>query len=189
VIRQAAAHVRLTVEMPDEVGLVLRFGEQLDTQTVNGGPTGELTPEHAARYIAKYATKSAEDFGLGDRRISPETLSLLDVNDHVDRLVRTAWRLGEHPAYAGLRRWVHMIGFRGLLPGLAVQGLGGAPGFPEHGLNPGAGLVDHILGLVLRLGDQERTVSLRLVKCPVRIVVGLGGHLSAMSSAPATALA
>jgi hypothetical protein len=113
VIRQAAAHVRFTVQMPDEFRLVLRFGEQLDTQTVNGRPTGELTPEHAARYIAKYATKSAEDFGLGDRRISPETLPLLDVNDHVDRLVRTAWQLGEHPAYDGLRRWVHMIGFRG----------------------------------------------------------------------------
>jgi hypothetical protein len=112
-IRQAAAHVRLTVDMPDGGGLVLRFGEQLDTQTVNGGATGQLTPENAARYIAKYATKSAEDFGLGDRRISPETLPLLDVNDHADRLVRTAWQLGEHPAYDGLRRWVHMIGFRG----------------------------------------------------------------------------
>ena len=112
-IRQAAAHVRLTVEMPDGSGLVLRFGKQIDTQTVNSGPTGQLTPEHAARYIAKYATKSAEDFGLGDRRISPETLPLLNVTDHVDRLVRLAWQLGEHDAYDGLRRWVHMIGFRG----------------------------------------------------------------------------
>jgi hypothetical protein len=112
-IRQAAAHVRLTVEIPEGSGLVLRFGKQLDTQAVNSGPTGQLTPEHAARYIAKYATKSAEDFGLGDRRISPETLSLLNVTDHVDRLVRLAWQLGEHEAYDGLRRWVHMIGFRG----------------------------------------------------------------------------
>jgi hypothetical protein len=112
-IRQAATHVRLVVEMPDGPRLVLRFGEQIDTQSVNGGPVGELTPEHAARYIAKYATKSAEDFGLGDRRITPETLPLLDINDHVDRLVRTTWRLGEHAAYEGLRRWVHMIGFRG----------------------------------------------------------------------------
>lgn len=112
-IRQAAAHLQLTVEMPDGSGLVLRFGEQLDTQTVNSGPAGELTPEHAARYIAKYATKSAEDFGLGDRRISPETLPLLGVSDHVDRLVRVAWQLGEHESYDGLRRWVHMLGFRG----------------------------------------------------------------------------
>jgi hypothetical protein len=112
-IRQAAAHVRLTVEMPDGPDLVLRFGEQLDTQTVNGGPAGELTPEHAARYIAKYSTKSADDFGVGQRRITPEALPLLGVTDHVETLVRVAWQLGEHPAYEGLRRWVHMLGFRG----------------------------------------------------------------------------
>jgi hypothetical protein len=91
----------------------LRFGIQLDTQTVNSGPAGELTPEHAARYIAKYATKSAEDFGLGERRITPEALPLLDVPTHVDQLVRVAWQLGDHNAFQGLRRWVHMLGFRG----------------------------------------------------------------------------
>jgi hypothetical protein len=112
-IRQAATQVRLTVEMPDGPDLVLRFGKQIDTQNVNSGPAGELTPEHAARYIAKYATKSAEDFGLGERRITPEVLPLLDVSDHVDQLVRVAWQLGEHPSYDGLRRWIHMLGFRG----------------------------------------------------------------------------
>ncbi|MDQ4092087.1 MAG: hypothetical protein M3143_01310 [Actinomycetota bacterium] len=90
-IWQAAAHVRLTVKIPSGADLVLRFGEQLDTQTVNGGPAGQLTPEHAARYIAKYATKSAEHFGLGERRITPEALPLLDVTDHVNRLVHTTW--------------------------------------------------------------------------------------------------
>jgi hypothetical protein len=104
---------------------VLRLGEQIDTQTVNSGPTGQLTQEHAARYIAKYATKSAEDFGLGDRRISPGKLPLLNVTDHVDRLVRAAWQLGEHPTYDELRRWVHMIGFRGPL---AAIGRLGRPG-------------------------------------------------------------
>jgi len=112
-IREAAANVRLTIEMPDKPDLVLRFGKQIDTQTVNSGPAGELTPEHAARYIAKYATKSAENFGLGERRITLETLSLLDVSDHVDQLARVAWQLGEHSSYDGLRRWVHMLGFRG----------------------------------------------------------------------------
>jgi hypothetical protein len=112
-IRQAAAQVRLTVAMPDDPGLVLRFGTQLDTQTVNSGPVGDLTPEHTARYIAKYATKSAEDFGLGERRITPEALALLDVDEHVGRLVDAAWQLGEHETYDGLRRWVHMLGFRG----------------------------------------------------------------------------
>ena len=112
-IHQAALHVRLTVEMPAGPDLVLRFGDQLDTQTVNGGSSGQLTPEHAARYIAKYATKSAEHFGLGERRITPEALPQLDVTHHADRLVRTAWQLGEQPSYQGLRRWIHMIGFRG----------------------------------------------------------------------------
>jgi hypothetical protein len=66
-------------------GLVLRFGEQLDTQTVNASPAGELSPEHAARYIAKYAaTKNAEEFGLGDQRITPESLPLPGVDDNVD---------------------------------------------------------------------------------------------------------
>jgi hypothetical protein len=45
----------------------LRFGEQIDVQVIGGGISGELTAERAAAYIAKYATKSAEDFGLGDR--------------------------------------------------------------------------------------------------------------------------
>jgi hypothetical protein len=99
--------------MPHAPELVLRFGDQLDTQTVNGGPTGQLTPEHAARYIAKYATKSAEHFGLGHHRITPEALPRLDVTSHVNRLVHTAWQLGEHPTHHGLRRWIHMIGFRG----------------------------------------------------------------------------
>src|SRR5439155_14011937 len=87
-IRAAAGRVRLTVPLLEGAGLVLRFGEQLDTQTVNGGPIGELTPEHAARYIAKYATKSAEDFGLGDRRIHPDALPILGVTDHAEQLVR-----------------------------------------------------------------------------------------------------
>jgi replication initiator protein RepSA len=112
-IRTAAAHVRLVVDLPGGDGLVLRFGTQLDTQTVNGGPAGELTAEHAARYIAKYATKAAEDFGLGDRRITPEALPQLGVTDHAARIVRTAWRLGAADTYTGLRRWVHMLGFRG----------------------------------------------------------------------------
>lgn len=66
------AQVRITVEMSDGPGLVSRFGEQVDTQTVNGDPAGEFTAEHAARYIAKYAAKSAEDLGLRERTISLE---------------------------------------------------------------------------------------------------------------------
>jgi hypothetical protein len=112
-IREAAGLVRLTVTMPDGTGLNLRFGQQTDTQPINGGPAGELTAERAADYIAKYATKSADDFGLGDRRLTLETLPLLGLSDHVTRIIQTCWQLGEHEAYDGLRRWLHMLGFRG----------------------------------------------------------------------------
>lgn len=92
---------------------VLRFGEQVDTQTVNGGSAGELTPERVAAYVAKYATKSAEDFGLGDRRQTGAALAGHGLSVHVARVVRTCWELGADETYDGLRRWVHMAGFRG----------------------------------------------------------------------------
>lgn len=93
--------------------LVMRFGTQTDTQPVNGRRGGALTPERVAAYIAKYATKSAEDFGLGDRRISLDALELLDITDHAARIAQTCWTLGGHDQFTGLRRWLHMLGFRG----------------------------------------------------------------------------
>jgi hypothetical protein len=74
---------------------------------------GELTPQRVAPYIAKYATKSAEDFGLGGHRITPVSIPYLNLSEHVETIVRSAWELGGTEAYAGLRRWLHMAGFRG----------------------------------------------------------------------------
>jgi hypothetical protein len=112
-ITEAASLIRLVVDMPDGTSLMLGFGEQTDTQAINGGLVGELTPEHAAAYIAKYATKAADDFGLTGNRITPDALPSLDVSEHVARVMGTCWQLGEHDAYEGLRRWLHMLGFRG----------------------------------------------------------------------------
>ena len=112
-IEQAARIVRLVVEMPDALPVALGFGDQTDTQAINGGTAGELTPERAAAYIAKYATKAADDFGLTERQITLEALPRLGVTEHVARLLGTCWRLGEHEAYEGMRRWLHMLGFRG----------------------------------------------------------------------------
>jgi hypothetical protein len=44
--RSARAAHRQDAHAPD---LVLRFGDQLDIQTVNGGPTGELIFHHSTR--------------------------------------------------------------------------------------------------------------------------------------------
>ncbi len=111
-IREAAAAVRLTVDLPGGQVVMLRFGEQTDTQPVNAGP-GELTPERVAAYVAKYATKSAEDFGLGDRRQTGAALAGHGLSVHVAQVVRTCWELGGDETFDGLRRWVHMAGFRG----------------------------------------------------------------------------
>jgi hypothetical protein len=111
-ITEAAAAVRYVVDLPAGP-VALRFGAQTDVQPVNGGPAGELTPERVAAYIAKYATKSAEDFGLGGQRITPATIPYLNLTEHVATIVRTAWDLGGGEEYEGLRRWLHMAGFRG----------------------------------------------------------------------------
>ena len=112
-IQAAASAVQLVAEFPDGSAVVLRFGEQTDTQAVNDPTAGELTPERVASYIAKYATKSADDFGLGDRRQTGSVLTGYGLSTHVFRVVQTCWQLGDDGAYAGLRRWVHMAGFRG----------------------------------------------------------------------------
>ena len=98
---------------PGTKPILLRFGEQTDVQLIGGDTDCELTPERVAAYLAKYATKSAEDFGLGERRLSGLALDGVGVSAHVARIVRTAWDLGMVEELTGLRRWLHMLGFRG----------------------------------------------------------------------------
>jgi hypothetical protein len=102
-----------------------------------------MHPEMVAAYIAKYATKAADDFGLHSRRL-PEggSLERLNLSDHTKRLLRTAiaiagqasaviTALGEDADAVGLDdtnnaqviadartwlpilKWLHMLGFRG----------------------------------------------------------------------------
>jgi hypothetical protein len=105
-------HERALPTAVDRANL-LRFGEQVDVQVIGDGADGELTPERVAAYLAKYATKSAEDFGLGERRLSGLALAGVGVSAHVAHIVRTAWELGAADELGGLRRWLHMLGFRG----------------------------------------------------------------------------
>ena len=79
-----------------------------------------MHPEMVAAYIAKYATKAAEDFGLAPQRLHPLTdLDGLPVSDHIRRLLATAVQIGSAaaimpaPTWAKLTRWLHMLGFRG----------------------------------------------------------------------------
>ncbi|KWX01999.1 Uncharacterized protein LI90_3034 [Carbonactinospora thermoautotrophica] len=140
-IRAAAARVEVRSPRSPLYGVrVLRFGDQLDVRPLTALGAGDLTPERIAGYIAKYATKAAEAAGTLDRPIRPRHLhrvktvertpdgvtarvtEFIDpdrlppgVTDHALRMIATCWALGDRPEYAALhlKRWAHMLGFRG----------------------------------------------------------------------------
>jgi hypothetical protein len=114
-----AAVPRISAPAPmadtDTTGSVM-WGPQLDVRAI---PNTENTPEGAngvAGYVAKYATKSSDGEGALDHRLRTlDEIAELDVNDHLRRLVSTAWILGGRPHLAALRlrAWAHTLGFRG----------------------------------------------------------------------------
>jgi hypothetical protein len=92
------------------------WGSQLDIRTVRMSDTGEITDTAVASYLAKYATKSIEAVGPVAVRINPGNLhAYASPFTHHGRLIRAAWQLGHHPHedFQALRRWAHMLGFRG----------------------------------------------------------------------------
>ncbi len=69
-----------------------------------------------ASYLAKYATKSTEAVGSVNCRITADNVSYYgNPRSHQGRLIRAAWHLGSHnhPDFQALRRWAHMLGYRG----------------------------------------------------------------------------
>lgn len=129
-IQQAARTVTLDVQHPDTKsdGPVLRFGAQIDTQPLRPeNPTesdpdtcmSRTSPRRVAGYLAKYVTKSLQDFGVAARRLSAEAIAELNVTDHVrailttiDQVARQADTRG-NDALAGIGRWLHTLGYRG----------------------------------------------------------------------------
>ncbi|GAA4588676.1 replication initiator protein RepSA [Planotetraspora phitsanulokensis] len=128
-IRSAARVARLRAPDLGQPTRSLVWGDQVDVKTIAPGdlddttdPDGaRLTEQKVAGYIAKYATKAAENAGTLDRRVRSYDLVRLHekgVTDHAARLIRTAWKLGDPIAYPWLlplrlRQWAHMLGFRG----------------------------------------------------------------------------
>ncbi|MFD8394393.1 replication initiator protein RepSA [Streptomyces sp. NPDC059680] len=120
-IRAAAVHPYTTITVPpnEEAGYVngwrLRWGRQLDVRPVKAfGDGSEITEQAVASYVAKYATKAAENTGTLDRRIGE--LSELDrhgVPDHARRLITACRDLDEWYPDRRLWAWAHMLGFRG----------------------------------------------------------------------------
>ena len=86
-----------------------------DTDRSSAPGSGQLHPETVAAYIAKYATKGCEDFGLPPRLRDPDMARRMGVPEHVCRLLAEVRLVatGGVEAYARMIRWVPMLGFRG----------------------------------------------------------------------------
>ncbi|MQY34904.1 hypothetical protein SRB17_28760 [Streptomyces sp. RB17] len=117
-IRAAAAHSYTSVSVPasgDQPARTFRWGKQLDVRPVKAfGDGSDLTEQAVASYVAKYATKAAENTGTLDRRIGE--LSELDrhcVPDHARRLITACRDLDLLYPDRRLWAWAHMLGFRG----------------------------------------------------------------------------
>lgn len=104
-ITDAAQAVQIDVQ-----GHTLRFGPQLDVAIVATGGTG-ATPEAVAAYLAKYATKAADELGLSRRLRDLAQLEALQLRPHLRRMVETAWCLGDREP--NMRKWAHALGYRG----------------------------------------------------------------------------
>ncbi|MFF9732495.1 replication initiator [Streptomyces albidoflavus] len=140
-IKPALKRTTLTV-VSDTVGdRKIAWGKRFKVDEITALGDGELTDKAVAGYIAKYATKSAEDSGTVDRSLvcrtcsgrgtvgsrirelcpdcegtrQAEPLRDLPVHQHVRQMIRTAWDLGGLPEFADLKlcKWAHMLGFRG----------------------------------------------------------------------------
>ncbi|MER8028742.1 replication initiator [Streptomyces bauhiniae] len=140
-IATAVRRTGLTVTSDTVGDQEIRWGAMLDVQEISALGDGELTDAAVAGYVAKYATKSAEDSGTVDRSLvcrtcsgrgtiggrvkdlcpdcegtrQAEPLRDLPVHQHVRQMIRTAWDLGGLPEFADLKlcKWAHMLGFRG----------------------------------------------------------------------------
>lgn len=90
-------------------------GRQLDVRPVKAfGDGSDITEQAVASYVAKYATKAAENTGTLDRRIGE--LAELDrhqVPDHTRRLITACRDLDSLYPDRRLWAWAHMLGFRG----------------------------------------------------------------------------
>jgi hypothetical protein len=91
--------------------LALRFGAQVDVQPID---SHDLSASKAAGYIAKYATKATEDFGL-HRPVTAQGARHLGALEHTVRLVEACEHLASAvpDKYARMRACTHQFGWRG----------------------------------------------------------------------------
>ncbi|MFJ1564533.1 replication initiator protein RepSA [Streptomyces erythrochromogenes] len=116
--RAAVAHSYTSVSVAaagDQPARAFRWGTQLDVRPIKAfGDGSDITEQAVASYVAKYATKAAENTGTLDRRIgNREALVLLDVPAHTAQLIAACLDLDALYPDRRLSAWSHMLGFRG----------------------------------------------------------------------------
>jgi hypothetical protein len=116
-VATAAARTRLPVSGVDDSDptRVLAFGRQVDVRSVTARPDDPecaLSPAQVAGYLAKYATKAADDLDVtaGDNHHLRRLRAT--IRSHSARASAQEQLTGD-AAYAKLGAWTHMLGFRG----------------------------------------------------------------------------
>lgn len=97
------------------------WGSQVDVRAIRPADadtaedtTGEISDRALAGYIAKYATKGTSTSEVPDRPIRSDLdIAQLTVHPHHRQMITTAWTLGANEDLRFLRKWAHMLGFRG----------------------------------------------------------------------------
>lgn len=124
-VRAAATRSTLTRTLPTHTGDLtswrFSWGDQMDVRVIEPADarrmetdTGAITDVALAGYIAKYATKGTSTSQAADRPIRSERdIDVLTVAPHHRAMIATAWELGGLPGLGFVRRWAHMLGFRG----------------------------------------------------------------------------
>lgn len=120
-VRAAALAVVVKIVRPEGGLLRLVWGDQIDIRPVTRhqdveNEDGQISEQRLAGYIAKYATKGTGKTEAADRPVRSQLdIDHLRISDHHRRMIQTAWDLGGLDQYAelNLRRWAHMLGFRG----------------------------------------------------------------------------
>jgi hypothetical protein len=120
-IAAAARTARLEVHPTGYRPVILGWGEQIDTRPIALGAgrddqAGDVHPEMVAAYLAKYLTKSTEDFGLdGHGRVNSSTdARYLGGSPHAIRIIETAEQLAATGGdYERLADRYGTLGYRG----------------------------------------------------------------------------
>ena len=121
-IRAVTAAVRLHTEpLRDGAVYELRWGSQVHCRsiTLDAGRDSARNsrvahPEQVAAYLAKYLTKTTEDFGLPGRVRSAIHARSVGASPHAVRIIETAMRIsGQGESYVRLRDNLATLGYRG----------------------------------------------------------------------------